>query len=843
MLFFSKVLFFPFWRSFIMPADLSVLSWCRSLLMSILAIITVVPTALAAASSYKYPYHIKVFFGSPPTRYYERDIVKAEDVVIIGGVVSIDNPLYSNGGDVVIYAGKLIISAPIDTRVYIDHGGSPDADPYFGETTASCKDIKHWFGGAPSLIEAYRDFYLKTDELWSDSSKGYALLVNTVFPEVPSGRTGCANPGGASAIDVVDDRNINWDGLKSGSITIFAHEIVWCSACPKNPSGWSGEKPEVPERTVNSSVEHSFLVTKGLRGSRGALRLWGCAYGIALDPGCSNGPKISVRDAGSRGGDAGSVSITFVDNQAAFDAETQAHEIRDRTNTRGGQPGAHEALITTCYTRFTAAPCAGIGALRGDRTFFPIETGTTLAAPAAGAPGTFDVSLQGNAAALATFASKLTSLESNKEKSHLATIFGAGDYNQALRYLSPIDQLETLLSDARMQLYRNVLGSVLNGPNYIAQPTSYDVLLTGLSGDNVVAPAAPLQSRQIMADLGNLSPYLAVRTLNSFFATARSGGAFNVQTEDVIDRFESLDTRIALRDIRTGLIELQVEGYDNREALFKYLSDQRNEWFLDKLIELRTQIDRTQNIILQQMASISEAVTLIKQVSDLGASIASAYTTGNYLAIPASIGRMGEDLSRLDEIIRLRADAEALRAYYRDLSALYAQFLASLREEKLRLAQGRNVTVSKLLDAQKRYNAAVNASRLYFPDLLKLSLMNALAHGAAHDKAMLQHDLFPVEVLLHSYPDDIPIFIGFRQYNNTCDRSSEAISDILSGPKNKPVTCAMPELDGVSDHWLSVRQGQGNLGGLILYYFPRAVTAPQPMALHGLVTVGDLQWN
>ncbi len=43
------------------------------------------------------------------------------DVLCVGESVTVDSPIVTNGGDVIIYGDRVRIAQPIDTRVYINH--------------------------------------------------------------------------------------------------------------------------------------------------------------------------------------------------------------------------------------------------------------------------------------------------------------------------------------------------------------------------------------------------------------------------------------------------------------------------------------------------------------------------------------------------------------------------------------------------------------------------------------------------------------------------------------------------------------------------------------------------
>ena len=222
----------------------------RNYLFIFLSIFVMIfPSLVWSEDRYDYPYTVEAFGkhtgeNKPYRRYESQRFIQGKDIVIFGSEVTIETPLLSNGGDVIIFTDHLHLAAPIDTRVYFDHGGG-----FFEEDSDNgCRSIQFWFKGADTVIDSYELFYSLSDDIWDDHSKSYSLKRATRFPEAPAGMTLCANRGSSSrGIEYFPIQVMKWDNLRSGNITIFAHSISFCPECGKLDPTWNGVKAEIPE--------------------------------------------------------------------------------------------------------------------------------------------------------------------------------------------------------------------------------------------------------------------------------------------------------------------------------------------------------------------------------------------------------------------------------------------------------------------------------------------------------------------------------------------------------------------------------------------------------------------
>jgi hypothetical protein len=171
-----------------------------------------------------FPYRERIFTPTYSGRYSPQLDVKKTDIIISGDKVTIDQPLLTNGGDIVIYAASIVINAPIDTRIYLDHSA-------YMQRSGSCTTSLDMLANLGNAKSAFTDYYTKA-WLWNGSRKWWELQSASAYPEIPQGDTPhyCAGSilAGTSA---PSESDLNLGRLRSGSITIIATSINFCDEC------------------------------------------------------------------------------------------------------------------------------------------------------------------------------------------------------------------------------------------------------------------------------------------------------------------------------------------------------------------------------------------------------------------------------------------------------------------------------------------------------------------------------------------------------------------------------------------------------------------------------------
>ncbi|VBD43370.1 hypothetical protein [Burkholderia pseudomallei] len=258
------------------------------------------------------------------------------DIVIFGDDITIDSPVRSYGGDILIVADTLKVFAPIDSRPYISFSRAywPNTeDPHPG------LDPAFTFTLFPALLAAY-DSYFYWQEIWDSSKFSYVRTVGhptfagadihfdpqplgptaTLDSAIPYGQTGNGN----------DAPSVSQPALRAGSIRIYARHILFCKSdsdgCPPNVSS----SPSQLGGPYDFDKTGLAFMADGISGPLGAppplVPCGGPAGACAqYDTGLSGlaGP----------GQDAGSVRIVLMDESAAKVSETSL-----RSSAHGGNP-------------------------------------------------------------------------------------------------------------------------------------------------------------------------------------------------------------------------------------------------------------------------------------------------------------------------------------------------------------------------------------------------------------------------------------------------------------------------------------------------------------------------
>ena len=155
------------------------------------------------------------------SNYSRHKYVLKSDIVCVGDEIVVDEPIFTNGGDVFIHATKLVVSAPIDTRIYLEQ--FPNVDPFIPDQDPRKLPVPEQVRNVMRLYEAYYRGCQTCD----------LSLKDTKLPRLPSGLVGSVannakSPGypGFSAPDPLLDIS----GAQSGSIIIAASNVTATSA-------------------------------------------------------------------------------------------------------------------------------------------------------------------------------------------------------------------------------------------------------------------------------------------------------------------------------------------------------------------------------------------------------------------------------------------------------------------------------------------------------------------------------------------------------------------------------------------------------------------------------------
>lgn len=295
-----------------------------------------------------------------PSEFYPKTLAK-KDVFLVGQHVVIDKTLMSYGGDVLILADQLEISAPIDTRVratidtpfweatYKYQGG-----PIFAEDRMDMHHLLRPGRSGVEIAQAFFDWMYWHDDFdeacrcykfsgldatkynWQKHEGSNQLAENsfagtlapTSLPILPYGayRQGDPREKGTDGTNAPEKYDLS--EFRSGSIRIYARTITFCDECRR--THYEGSmSPLGDERDIERT---RFLVTSGLRGGRGGVGgiAWCVPYpptpGAAFQSACEDMWNIEGGNSGepSRGADGGNIEVHIIGNDQQLQQERKA---------------------------------------------------------------------------------------------------------------------------------------------------------------------------------------------------------------------------------------------------------------------------------------------------------------------------------------------------------------------------------------------------------------------------------------------------------------------------------------------------------------------------------------
>ena len=293
--------------------------------------------------------------------------VEKRDAFFVGNRVVINEPVYTYGGDVLIFADEVEINAVVDTRPRVrlkvpfwDMPYRYYRTPIYSEDRAAMHHLLNPRSVHKYVAQAFFDWVLWHDDFdmacrcfrfrsvplsvydhrrhQSDHTTR-ELISEVVIPIMPFGimRDGQPYVPGSDGTDapISYDRST----LRSGTIRIFARKMSTCDSCKRE----AFVEPQVQGGDPFDTERKRLLMAGGLKGGRGGPG--GVAHCVPYFAGPGNFRSACDRTWNTKGGlsgeptagaDGGNIEIHFIDNPAAVDREIAASEYLRRCETTGG---------------------------------------------------------------------------------------------------------------------------------------------------------------------------------------------------------------------------------------------------------------------------------------------------------------------------------------------------------------------------------------------------------------------------------------------------------------------------------------------------------------------------
>lgn len=183
-------------------------------------------------------------------------------LLCLGEKLTIDRPIYSNGGDVIVLVDTLEISAPIDTRVYYPLNIKPTTDA--------------------SYISWVEDYFYWSADVWCEEENAYCvskiepngLLPEPQFQHAIEPHPRITRDSIFRLLPSLPQPSCTRQGLDSGDITIVANEVVFCEECARNDN--SSPISELSQAARGEVSERTLFQASALRPARGSLNIPRC---------------------------------------------------------------------------------------------------------------------------------------------------------------------------------------------------------------------------------------------------------------------------------------------------------------------------------------------------------------------------------------------------------------------------------------------------------------------------------------------------------------------------------------------------------------------------------------
>jgi hypothetical protein len=697
---------------------------------------------------------------------YAKNVTKVDIFWIEQGVITVNEPLLSYGGDIILFAETININAPIDSRVYIEHdvdNFSPTRPIRFG---SALKTSEAAFKIRPDYEKAFNDYF--------NSCIGCGS-VNTRRTEMPSG---LAAPTAFGPLAPSIDGSAPPDGLlipastTSGNIYLFAEHINIAKSLsdPISPD---------PRADCNNSPDAfvTFAINaSGLRGGKGGPGSTStCIARSANGIDCAD---VVYRSLGGKsapggvGGDAGDVHLFFVASAKGRNLDNSAYE--HVTNVSGGLPGDNNIYATP----------AAEGLPIVNRCSFVLQS---KAPPLPeGKAGHFFATEVDSFTALKVLSSIISEHDLRMDTDYFS-LMTVALVDPSISSLKPSASLTDFLTSALISselTYVNDVDSMVDGLP-IGKHSYVSSMLSGLVSQD--------QLRQLF--LADQQPSIAreiIRFSNSKGVSGylhNTGGLFNVRAKaQVEERMRSGQLRVDVSVGNTTLASLDVHLIDIDHQLFDAVSSQ-------KTAEMRSQIDALLIKIQQAEAEAAkqreatakgpfDIFIALKELAETLVAWAESLYSGNYAAAAEATPKLAKELQALSASLPYfnNAKVATLRQQLEILTLEFSHLAQFVSESKEFFLSQRFSAEASLLKARASLQSKLVSDSFLLSDLVKVSLISYL-EDPSKDKSILRNNLSGVRTYLVSFPQQEP-FINLGQIEWNCPAD--------------PASCLTVE---ASEHW------------------------------------------
>jgi hypothetical protein len=704
------------------------------------------------------------------------------DLVLVGETVSITKEIKTDGGHVLILADRLVVNAPIDTRVHsipirIWEQGSPLA----------LSDFRY----APEAVAPFINVYLWHD-YYDPNSHTYKYRAGSLadfqegkiaLPIMPFGLIPTAQPAlppwEGTPLDGPNapsgyDRNI----FKSGNITIYARVIEFCETCIRR----SFEGQAVPEGDPGDREYVRFFNAAGLKGGRAGLgSLFPCPYRAQyhISPTliCDQ-HGVPDRSGGlsghpGQGGDAGDVRIFIVNNPGFVRdqnsnmvelASSSGGELNEKlgrsiaalTDIKSGRPSHPSRLRTPSFNALTSS--------QSRRLFTP--EGPSVEPPGLyGADGKVVIENMSAEVALQQFAAAVTAIDADP-KYDLSELVHRQYESQGSARLIARDWLAEFLSDLLRSRQVDLLQRLIDTPQMIKGGSAQGFRQDFLSDLNCVNGSIHGLSdleleiiREICAFRPTLLPQDALR---SYFA--QTHGLFRPSVIIAMPNPQLKALTDEVSHVKQTLLKLISELQDLKSMFYDFVTNEIKIRYETRINELKTSLSNVMAVLEAQKDWLAQVAAIGKDAQShlQDAATEWAKPAPNFFAVAGSTGALIDNMTKLFKLMDsvyhgtlTREQEVTVRRIQAELSSVekeFGRFLEETAAMKKKLLKGHLQSLREYLDAKERGETSRRLFMFDFENYLRAALLLYAADPSQRDSVIVTA-LRSLKDALINFPD------------------------------------------------------------------------------------------
>jgi hypothetical protein len=719
------------------------------------------------------------------------------DIVCFGEDVVIDRPLRSGGGDLVIFANSLIITAPIDTRIYrqLDVGSgflNPTQGAPFPEGSSAFNyynvlDLIKTGGweNDKKILSAYVEYYGCRDQCIEVDGKKFTHRApdGLTRPMINMPMAGSfASEVGAMKHDGMPppDSFVDFKYFKSGDVYIYARSLK-----------------------VSPDVKLPLIHVSGAPGGvGGAGEPYNCIGGRhqyqSEGFSCLDWTSSTLNAPGGRGGDAGNITISVDQTLDAKKYKKLQSLIDSLVSIDGGLPGPSAKLRSPTY--------AG-----NPLSLHLFENEGEWPAGKPGVNGIVRVLRLSDKEFFNRFYQVVNAKDSfpfynYQELSNRTINDSSKDYLRFDDYITKvlvrkiIGRLESVVADAR-RLFVN-------------------------SSDNPITVAFPGEEKLCLGfeDVGSFSEQVstAMLELNKVCSLGASpfrgflsanGGLLNVVDKEANKSFLQATLGYNYYEDKELWHKMLSALLVSQSVQMRAFASQERARYDDKLLKLRSQVSNLE----QAMKAVEAKNSSTPNYLGMGATVMKAYSSvAGFMDVASNIYTTAQSDSEIsaEQLNKLTKSAGDMSKAFSEIGAVSPQsfssgilgtqqqifgikknivllqsaqseFLQDMSSRSKEALQSASAELSAAIDKRAQYGRKIRSRIIFFGDFLKLSILSyymdpSLSIGS------LAANLNSLKIFLSSFPTYDPNFV-LRDFPVYCDINESMNRCITVAPHTKTI--------------------------------------------------------